>query len=115
MLLLFHKLLHCVLRLPLERSERFGNERCKADAYTHALALRFIGILIEFINNPIYYEKIGYDKETYPSMFIPNTYEVYWNIKPETLITRLMNERRRFWNEERSNKAKILSAGFTAC
>ena len=65
--------------------------------------------LIEFINNPIYYEKIGYDKETYPSMFIPNTYEVYWNIKPEMLMTRLMNERRKFWNESRMGKAKKLN------
>lgn len=65
--------------------------------------------LIEFIKTPIYYESIGYKSETLPSLFIPNTYEVYWNIKPETLITRLMNERRRFWNEERSNKAKKLN------
>lgn len=65
--------------------------------------------LIEFIKTPIYYESIGYKSETLPSLFIPNTYEVYWNIKPETLIARLMNERRRFWNEERSNKAKKLN------
>lgn len=65
--------------------------------------------LIEFIKTPIYYESIGYKSETLPSLFIPNTYEVYWNIKPETLITKLMNERRRFWNEERSNKAKKLN------
>ena len=65
--------------------------------------------LIEFIKTPIYYESIGYKSETLPSLFIPNTYKVYWNIKPETLITRLMNERRRFWNEERSNKAKKLN------
>lgn len=65
--------------------------------------------LIEFTKTPIYYESIGYKSETLPSLFIPNTYEVYWNIKPETLITRLMNERRRFWNEERSNKAKKLN------
>ena len=65
--------------------------------------------LIEFIKTPIYYESIGYKSKTLPSLFIPNTYEVYWNIKPETLITRLMNERRRFWNEERSNKAKKLN------
>lgn len=65
--------------------------------------------LIEFTKTPIYYESIGYKSETLPSLFIPNTYEVYWNIKPETLIARLMNERRRFWNEERSNKAKKLN------
>ena len=64
--------------------------------------------LNEFTNRPIYYQNIGYTKETLPSLFIPNTYEVYWNIKPEALMTRLMNERRKFWNEERTNKAKKL-------
>ena len=65
--------------------------------------------LNEFTNRPIYYLNIGYTKESLPSLFIPNTYEVYWNIKPEALITRLMNERRKFWNEERTNKAKKLN------
>ena len=65
--------------------------------------------LSEFMSSPIYYQKIGYTKETLPSLFIPNTYEVYWNIKPEALMTRLMNERRKFWNEERTNKAKKLN------
>ena len=64
--------------------------------------------LSEFLTKPIYYENIGYKKETLPSLFIPNTYEVYWNIKPEMLMTRLMNERRKFWNESRTAKAKKL-------
>ena len=64
--------------------------------------------LSEFLTKPIYYESIGYSKETLPSLFIPNTYEVYWNIKPENLMTRLMNERRKFWNDSRTSKAKKL-------
>ena len=64
--------------------------------------------LSRFVTEPIYYENIGYKKETLPSLFIPNTYEVYWNIKPENLMTRLMSERRKFWNEERTAKAKKL-------
>lgn len=62
--------------------------------------------LNEFLTNPIYYNTIGYSKYTLPSLFIPNTYEVYWDIKPEKLMTRLMAERRIFWNEERTAKAK---------
>ena len=65
--------------------------------------------LSEFLTNPIFYESIGYKKETLPSLFIPNTYEVYWNIKPEMLMTRLMNERRKFWNDSRTAKAKQLN------
>ncbi len=62
--------------------------------------------LSEFVTNPIYYKTIGYTRQTLPSLFIPNTYEVYWDIKPERLMTRLMAERRLFWNEERTAKAK---------
>ncbi len=64
--------------------------------------------LSNFLTNPIYYRNIGYDAHTLPSLFIPNTYEVYWDIKPERLMTRLMAERRRFWNEERTAKAQKL-------
>lgn len=77
-------------------------------AISHQLMLDSLE-LSEFMSSPIYYQKIGYTKETLPSLFIPNTYEVYWNIKPEALMTRLMNERRKFWNEERTNKAKKLN------
>ena len=65
--------------------------------------------LSDFMEKPIYYESIGYNKESLPSLFIPNTYEVYWNIKPENLMNRLMKERRIFWNEERTAKAKKLN------
>ena len=65
--------------------------------------------LSKFLTHPIYYESVGYKKETLPSLFIPNTYEVYWNIKPEILMTRLMNERRKFWNDTRIAKAKKLN------
>lgn len=62
--------------------------------------------LSKFLTSPIYYNTIGYNAYTLPSLFIPNTYEVYWDIKPERLMTRLMEERRKFWNEERKAKAK---------
>lgn len=64
--------------------------------------------LMRYFTEPIYYRNIGYNIATLPSLFIPNTYEVYWDIKPERLMTRLMEERRRFWNEERTAKAKKL-------
>lgn len=65
--------------------------------------------LLDFTRHPIYISRIGYTTETFPSLFIPNTYEVYWDIKPEKLMTRFMNERRKFWNEERLAKAKKLN------
>lgn len=37
---------------------------------------------------------------------IPNTYEFYWNSSAEDVVVRLIEERNRFWNEERVKKAE---------
>lgn len=50
--------------------------------------------------------KYGFEPESFIGMFIPNTYEVYWTIEPETLVERLHKEYLAFWNEERKAKAK---------
>jgi UPF0755 protein len=39
-------------------------------------------------------------------MFIPNTYEVYYNVAPEALVQRMHREYELFWTEERKAKAK---------
>jgi UPF0755 protein len=41
-------------------------------------------------------------------MFIPNTYEVYYNITPAQLIDRMHDEYELFWNEERRKKAEAI-------
>lgn len=50
----------------------------------------------------------GFSKETFISMFIPNTYEVYWTLSPKGLLDRMKAEYDRFWTEERVNKAEAL-------
>ena len=42
------------------------------------------------------------------SMFIPNSYEVYWNVKPEDFRDKMLNEYNKFWNQQRVNKAEQL-------
>ncbi|GAB4346671.1 MAG: endolytic transglycosylase MltG [Flammeovirgaceae bacterium] len=56
--------------------------------------------------------KLGFTKETLPSMFIPNTYNVYWNITTEELFKRMKREYDKFWNEERKAKASALNMDF---
>jgi UPF0755 protein len=64
----------------------------------------FEAALIRFaMNNPY-----GFNKDNVLTMFIPNTYEVYFNVSPEDLITRMHNEFERFWNEERRRKAEAM-------
>ena len=47
-----------------------------------------------------YYKTLGFDERTLPSFFIPNTYEVYWNISAEKLLKKMQDEKKRFWNDE---------------
>ena len=53
----------------------------------------------------------GYDTATIASLFVPNTYEVYWNISLDGLMERMQKEHDRFWNGERT--AKATSIGLT--
>lgn len=54
-------------------------------------------------------EKYGYTPETVMCMFIPNTYDVYWNISPEKLMERMQKESKAFWNDTRKGKAQVLN------
>ena len=51
---------------------------------------------------------LGYDRQTLPALFIPNTYEVYWNMSAEAFLQRMVREHERFWNKDRRDKAKAL-------
>lgn len=46
--------------------------------------------------------------EELPAHFIPNTYEVYWNITPDQLVRRMEREYQKFWNPIRCEKAQKL-------
>ena len=49
------------------------------------------------------------DAANVATIFLPDTYEVYWNIKPEELMQRMLREYNRFWNEKRQQQAKSLN------
>lgn len=51
-------------------------------------------------------KELGFVKDSTIATFIPNTYEVYWNISPEKLLQRMNREYSAFWNEERTAKLK---------
>lgn len=51
-------------------------------------------------------ESYNFTKESFPSMFIPNTYQVYWTITPYELMERLKKEYDKFWNSARIAKAE---------
>lgn len=61
--------------------------------------------LIQAFTNPKFMQENGFDKETILAMFIPNTYEFYWNTTADKIADKMASEYKRFWNEERTAKA----------
>jgi UPF0755 protein len=51
---------------------------------------------------------LGFTTETIGVLFLPDTYEVWWNISAEKLIARMKREYDAFWTEARRKKAASL-------
>jgi len=64
--------------------------------------------LLNALEDSSHAEKYGFHKETFMSMFIPNTYEVYWDTEIGNLLNRMKREYDAFWNESRRSKAEKL-------
>jgi UPF0755 protein len=63
---------------------------------------------LQLLQDSVYIRKFDFEEETIMSMFIPNTYEFWWNTSAETLFDRMYKEYQSFWTEERKAKAKAL-------
>lgn len=48
----------------------------------------------------------GFNQYNYASLFIPNTYEFYWNIDARGFVKKMKREYENFWNESRRGKAE---------
>lgn len=54
--------------------------------------------------------KEGFTKENFQSLFIPNTYQMYWNISASSFLLRMKLEYDKFWGtNQRKEKAAALS------
>lgn len=78
-----------------------------------AKAARFIEAdslsIITLLSNTAFLDSIGYTKESLMSLFIPNTYEVYWNMDARGFVDKMIKEHKRFWdkNERRAKAEKL--------
>lgn len=54
-------------------------------------------------------QNFGLNTYTIMTMFIPNTYEFFWNTSAEAFLKRMAEEYKKFWTEERKAKAKALN------
>ena len=54
-------------------------------------------------------KKHNFNNATALGMYIPNSYEFFWNTSAEQFRDRMLKEYDRFWNETRLNKAKAIN------
>jgi UPF0755 protein len=64
--------------------------------------------LITAFRDKKFLEENGFNDVNVLSMFIPNSYEFYWNTSAEKFRDRMAKEYRKFWNAERIAKAEKL-------
>jgi len=53
------------------------------------------------LGSPAYTRSLGFDTTTVLTMFIPNTYQIYWNTSVENLMQRMKKEYEKFWTPAR--------------
>jgi len=63
-------------------------------------------LLLKTFKDSIFLKENGFNDENVFVMFIPNTYEVYWNISAEKFRDKMIKEYHKFWNKERIAKAE---------
>ena len=66
-----------------------------------------ISLLNAFLEKS-FLEDNGFNDLNSMSMYIPNSYNIYWNTSPEDFRDRMLEEYNEFWNQDRSEKAKSL-------
>ena len=56
--------------------------------------------ILDAIKNPVILEKFELQPEALMSLFIPNTYQVWWNTSPNDLVDRLILEQDKWWQKD---------------
>jgi UPF0755 protein len=65
--------------------------------------------LLATFRDTLFLKENDFTKDNVFAMFLPNTYEVYWNISAEKFRDKMLGEYKRFWTKERIAKADALN------
>lgn len=90
---------------------KFNNIRTKED-FAERISEQLMMVksdLLSILNDENKCEKLGFTVDNVVAMFIPNTYEFYWDIETESFINRMQKEYTKFWTPERMEKAKEIN------
>jgi UPF0755 protein len=66
---------------------------------------------VQALNDSLLCDSNGFNKETITALFIPNTYEMYWDVSIEGLLKKMHKEYNLFWDE--SKKQAAVKVGLT--
>jgi UPF0755 protein len=65
--------------------------------------------LMDYLQDGQTLSRLGFTLEQLPALFIPNTYELYWDQTPKSIVDRMAQEFKNYWTAER--KAKLTKLG----
>lgn len=88
----------------------FNNIRLKSDLVTRiSNQLMFSeSELSAILDDSLRCASYGFTPQSIVAMFIPNTYEFYWDVKVESFVDKMKKEHDNFWNQLRLDKARAL-------
>ena len=64
--------------------------------------------LVQTIQAASLMQTTGLDSANIKTLFIPNTYEFYWNTSADGFVKKMVDEHESFWNDSRKKKAEYL-------
>lgn len=62
--------------------------------------------LLNAMTDSVFLHKNGFDSRTAIAMYIPNSYDFYWNTDAEKFRDKMYQEYEKFWNADRINQAQ---------
>ncbi|NRS89496.1 UPF0755 protein [Flavobacterium sp. 7E] len=90
------------VKLAFNNQERLENLAGRVGSQIEADS---VSLLASF-KDSIFLQENGFNEDNVFVMFIPNTYEFYWNTPAEKFRDKMIKEYRNFWNKERVAKAE---------
>ncbi|MDF3076527.1 MAG: mltG [Sphingobacteriaceae bacterium] len=90
---------------------KFQNIRLKEDfaKYVSAQLEPDSSAIISLLDSSAFVSKYGFTTDNVYTMFIPNSYEMYWNTSAEKFFTRMYDEYQKFWTPARKSKAEAVN------
>ncbi len=93
------------IKLTFNNLERIEN---LASVISKQLEVDSLNLINQLLNGEFLKEN-GFNSNNALSMYIPNTYELFWNTSSVNFQKRMYNEYLKFWNKKRLSKAKEIN------